>query len=236
MQYQEQLNSEEWKDKRKCVLQRDGHRCLACHNRSLINKYRVSLHGAGTTANRLVYGVFDEDSGQTYRCYTEYDSAFLTELLRLAQDKSIVALTSGDGDFCRLIATIVLPEKLDYTVDEDDEKVAKQRIQEAHLRSLSPEELIELRWLDTKTLHIHHKYYQVGRLAWEYPDTALMTLCWGCHEQLHRDTEVDVLDEQGQVVGRRRVCGRCHGAGWFPQCDHVEGGVCFECGGAKYVG
>lgn len=32
-----------------------------------------------------------------------------------------------------------------------------------------------------KTLHIHHKYY-TSIEPWEYPNTALITLCWDCHE------------------------------------------------------
>ena len=32
------------------------------------------------------------------------------------------------------------------------------------------------------TLHIHHKYYLPNKKAWEYPDTALFTLCESCHE------------------------------------------------------
>ncbi len=32
-----------------------------------------------------------------------------------------------------------------------------------------------------RTLNVHHKYYVQGRLAWDYPDTAFITLCEGCH-------------------------------------------------------
>lgn len=35
------------------------------------------------------------------------------------------------------------------------------------------------------TLHVHHKQYVKGRLAWEYPDAELVTLCESCHEQMH---------------------------------------------------
>jgi len=31
------------------------------------------------------------------------------------------------------------------------------------------------------TLHVHHKYYERGKLPWNYPITALVTLCEGCH-------------------------------------------------------
>lgn len=35
----------------------------------------------------------------------------------------------------------------------------------------------------TKTLHVHHKYYLPVENPWEYPDSALVTLCEECHEQ-----------------------------------------------------
>ena len=31
------------------------------------------------------------------------------------------------------------------------------------------------------TLHVHHKYYKKTLMAWEYPDEALITLCFKCH-------------------------------------------------------
>lgn len=34
-----------------------------------------------------------------------------------------------------------------------------------------------------KTLHVHHKWYKNGKMAWEYPDTCYKTLCEDCHRQ-----------------------------------------------------
>lgn len=33
-----------------------------------------------------------------------------------------------------------------------------------------------------QTLHVHHKYYEHGKLPWDYPLSALITLCEICHE------------------------------------------------------
>ena len=35
------------------------------------------------------------------------------------------------------------------------------------------------------SLNVHHKYYESGKLAWEYPDDVLVTLCRDCHENEH---------------------------------------------------
>lgn len=36
-----------------------------------------------------------------------------------------------------------------------------------------------------KSLQVHHLYYNLSCNAWEYPDTALITLCKSCHEKEH---------------------------------------------------
>lgn len=39
------------------------------------------------------------------------------------------------------------------------------------------------------TLHVHHKSYIKGRMAWEYEGTQLVTLCETCHEAAHAETD-----------------------------------------------
>lgn len=41
----------------------------------------------------------------------------------------------------------------------------------------------------TSTLNVHHKHYVKGRLAWEYSDDELVTLCEPCHELSHEENE-----------------------------------------------
>lgn len=37
-----------------------------------------------------------------------------------------------------------------------------------------------------KTLHVHHKGYVKGRMAWEYEDQELLVVCDECHAEEHR--------------------------------------------------
>jgi len=39
----------------------------------------------------------------------------------------------------------------------------------------------------TESLQVHHLYYRKTKLAWEYPNKALATLCKDCHEDEHID-------------------------------------------------
>lgn len=89
-------------------------------------------------------------------------------------------------------------------------------------------------WLEVKNLHIHHKYYQNGLHAWEYPDNALITLCWFCHEKLHPMQEIEIRDENGKKISTKKPCKRCFGAGYFPEFNHVHNGICFRCNGNKF--
>lgn len=34
----------------------------------------------------------------------------------------------------------------------------------------------------TRTLHVHHRWYQAGVLPWAYPDTCYVTVCLACHK------------------------------------------------------
>ena len=89
-------------------------------------------------------------------------------------------------------------------------------------------------WSEVKNLHVHHKYYQRSKSPWDYPNEALVTLCWKCHEDIHSKEKTKWLDENGQVLGSLTPCSRCFGAGVFPEFNHVQNGICFRCDGAKY--
>ena len=39
----------------------------------------------------------------------------------------------------------------------------------------------------TKNLHVHHLYYTDGKMAWEYDDDALVTLCRHHHKLRHKE-------------------------------------------------
>lgn len=45
-----------------------------------------------------------------------------------------------------------------------------------------------------RQLHVHHRQYFKGRMAWEYSDAELQVLCDACHERLH------VVDDQIKAI------------------------------------
>ena len=89
---------------------------------------------------------------------------------------------------------------------------------------------------DSRILQIHHRYYVLNWLPWAYPDDALVTLCKDCHTAVHQAGKVLVYEAIGGKLARRNLtpCIRCLGAGFFPQWEHIEAGICFRCRGARF--
>lgn len=85
-------------------------------------------------------------------------------------------------------------------------------------------------------LHIHHRYYKFGALAWQYNNNALITLCRNCHAIIHKTySPLCYYVNDNQLIPMNFTpCERCNGAGWFPEYKHVQGGICFRCDGRRY--
>ncbi len=84
--------------------------------------------------------------------------------------------------------------------------------------------------------HVHHKFYVLNKLPWEYPDEALTTFCNWCHWDFHEKNIVPVYESFNSEKNLNyHPCPRCNGAGWLPEYSHVEHGVCFQCRGVKYL-
>ena len=85
-------------------------------------------------------------------------------------------------------------------------------------------------------LHVHHRFYVLGRLPWEYMDEELTTLCNWCHWKLHENEKIKIYQETNQGLKELvlTTCSRCNGAGVFPEYSHVQAGICFKCSGARF--
>ncbi len=62
-------------------------------------------------------------------------------------------------------------------------------------------------------LQVHHLYYTEGKKAWEYPEADLITLCKGCHAQVHGKEMpqfgwvYEGMEDLGDLIGTCDFCG-----------------------------
>lgn len=79
------------------------------------------------------------------------------------------------------------------------EKLLDPRWQKKRLGILSRDNFTCQQCASTeKTLHVHHHGYCQNLDPWDYPDAALLTLCWECHEMeglVSREAARDLLAE-----------------------------------------
>lgn len=86
-----------------------------------------------------------------------------------------------------------------------------------------------------KIPHVHHKYYILGRLPWEYLDNELMLVCHTCHKEIHETQTIKVYkSESKDHYIEVKSCSRCSGVGFLSEYNHFKGGICFKCNGERF--
>ena len=71
-------------------------------------------------------------------------------------------------------------EKLTYQQQLEDERWKKKR-----LKVLKRDGFNCIICHSNKNLNVHHLVYKEGKMAWEYPNELLITLCEDCHKKVH---------------------------------------------------
>lgn len=86
---------------------------------------------------------------------------------------------------------------------------------------------------DDKTLQVHHKRYVKGRMAWEYPDDELISLCSDCHHQTHeeKDALLAEIAQSGHLQGELAHLIRGYS---FCSLDRAKSASAFEAGSAQF--
>lgn len=236
LSYYDQLLHEEWKNKRLEILKRDGYKCQHCQNLKIIKLCNPGL--ITRSFQNLSCDLYDLES-----CKLEAADIYDITYKNLPNYSRICFYHQVNGRKVVLgyLENLIPVDRnvVATSLDEDSEETinfwnAYYQVDQAKLilQNINTE---MLEWHYVFNLQIHHKYYQKGLLAWEYPNQALVTLCWDCHEELHKNSTIPELDENGNQLRLLTCCPKCHGAGWFPQYKHVENGVCFKCSGLRFT-
>ena len=97
-----------------------------------------------------------------------------------------------------IIAIVVIPyliNKLKEFITTDEKLIYKKLLQDPNWKAKRIKILNRDNYCcrycgSTKYLKVHHKYYSRYPngdkvMPWNYPDDALITLCWRCHNRVH---------------------------------------------------
>ena len=76
----------------------------------------------------------------------------------------------------------------------------------------------------SQTLHVHHRQYFKGRMAWEYSGAELAVLCETCHTAEHQD--LDALRRMLVNVETREALALL--GGFHKHCDYIDPEVISE--------
>lgn len=245
MDYQTQLSSINWKMKRLEILTRDKHRCQNCLNKNVVMGSVVGYFSRFPLNSKTVVSIRSFDDKRTFargRISKEVlellKSDCILYIKRNRTRREVFAIRNSTSREQEVF--IAYKKKMrDLFQSGDPQYVGKRAHLDNEKRTIlknlnENHQIKDLDWLVFKGLHIHHKYYKDGLMAWEYENDALVTLCEDCHTEEHQNNCIPVYDAQGKFVGAYSNCKRCHGKGIFPEYSHVQSGLCFRCSGAKY--
>ena len=215
MNYTEQLNSQEWTLKREEIILRDNSRCTECK----IERNQI----LGLSSK---FGIKD---------YEELKVEKIGVGKIVKNDKGINEIFIIKDNFMNLCDYV---GKCDQIPDISELNYALQWIE-----SKIPIELKKTRYIcfDKETqikgmydLNVHHKYYISGKMAWEYKNDALITLCASCHKEEHLKNQIPVCNEKGEFQHHAENCPKCSGSGVLSEYSYMNG-VCFQCMGTGNI-
>ncbi len=253
--YPQQLDQPEWKEKRESIMQRDGHKCLRCGHSPTLFEYEGKFYGYDLDCreidNSCITNIafYSREEHKQKFGYSTIDVKWIRSSQETINNFGPLAITDN-GLLVLVPLSIPECESLATRSDEDRRELFN-RIVIISLKSGECYHVLLSREMNIDNFHlripfisdhrislnVHHKYYLYSSKAWEYPDSALITLCEHCHLLVHKETSIKVYtyDANHQMIEMNYTpCLRCHGAGYFPQWNHVEHGVCFRCRGARY--
>lgn len=247
MSYPEQLESKEWKSKRTQILLRDNNTCQFCGRQASefirsenFNEGRIHNIGIDTNSGTITKDLLEMDSIKSPKEFTEELMGEDGSGIGCQKNNYILLLTN------RMIFVYILNTTIsNYHQEKGKFKAVRARIHAKHPVYIFFKEEKELNSLnlpiyycqeDMVKLNVHHKFYVIGRNAWEYSDDTLVTLCDRCHCNIHKCSDVKVYTTENgkQVTMNYTPCKRCGGVGYFPEYRKVENGICFRCRGNRF--
>lgn len=209
MTYKEELESPEWRYKRKEILERDNFCCQKCSIK------RTPFLGL---SQKFGIKSFKEMIDEGYS-FNEWDKNTGVKFLKNSVQFTAKFIDEKDK---------TLKVELLNFAQRWKEPVNKFVFGSYELICFTKNITINDRFPD---LNVHHKYYIEKRKAWEYDNKVLITLCENCHKVEHEINSTKVFNENGEFLYIPEICGRCQGSGYLREFNYYHNGICFNCFG-----
>ncbi|MDD3005871.1 HNH endonuclease [Flavobacterium sp.] len=233
--YNLQLNTIEWKNKRENIIKRDGFCCTRCDSTQsfLKNDFNVQFRlRQKLNSNSIVY-----ENKPIELIKKELNIKNIT-IVEIPFDNSFCGIS--DNGILFLVNSDILKNtpKNELVINRcESEKGERFYVfGQKNCKYSNLEYFIPQISTDRVILHVHHTFYVKDKLAWDYNDDDLITLCNKCHTEVHDQIVIPWYEIIGGELRKLpyRPCKRCNGIGYFPEYKNVEDGVCFRCKGKRY--
>lgn len=227
MEYKIQLTQEAWFSKREEILKRDGFACTICGKKRSEFRRMAKFKDIAGEPEIVDYNALKTLGLPLNTLNTDYND-------KLIFSKKWVSVAKYIGDTSRPFVFEDLRFCQKYLSRKSTNKKEYPSIFFFYADAYDCENRVDL--------NVHHKYYVKGCMAWEYDNDSLTLLCSECHKNLHHEQVINVYSSKPEAQGREveldhyaEICGRCSGAGIFPQYYYIDEGVCWECHGEGVV-
>lgn len=239
-EYQSQLESPEWQNKRNEILKRDHNRCQICgRGKSTYVKFGNQYWNIGVKYSESANEILP--SPLSISDFKKLIHANSIKIVRLPLNEGNSLIAISDNGICGNVmidhhSDLQSIENLQINLIKHNSGLLSFVIRCRNIQSnINMGNTIYLSENPIR-LNVHHKRYIIQHKAWEYAEEDLITLCNECHKKIHQTIGVEVYSDENGYKKKISItpCSKCNGTGYFPEYKHVENGVCFRCRGARF--
>lgn len=234
--YAEQLEKPEWQHLRLRIMERDGHKCQLCgKGKSVWSNFDNKIINFGIDYSLKISTDQISDKILTIEEFKQFLNINWIRCMRNG-DKVIAVTSNSLYGFLLVKDHKNIPPQQDLMV----RVVSLSNGSMSFIVTDNPEiNNLDYGFYISRTpilLNVHHKNYILGRKAWEYKDSDLVTLCNECHLSVHNAIGVKVYTDENGFMKEVKLtpCFRCGGTGYFPEYKNVQNGICFRCKGSRF--
>lgn len=201
--YYESLSDIEWKNKRDEILKRDNNRCKICQRTRTEEVRFNSDEGDGRIQEKVVHIGLDYSQNKAIimegliKCSKKLFTSSISKGMTIAKTK----ILENNIRYFLINQRYMLPANFlnikDFNPVEITYGIARtedgaltgviikdaENIKEEDKNKIVARPFISKHPLE---LHVHHKYYIMGKKPWDYSNETLVALCSDCHERIHK--------------------------------------------------